>query len=187
MTATIRAGLVSLFDLFASPGLIGAHLATVRRGEWFRWFALVETAHESMTDGGRVLRFRPERGAPVELTLKLDARQRVIGMRLAIAEAFFANRNRPFALDALKTALAVLARGRGAPVSLGLLVTHLEAAMGAPVLPPTPSAEVAAALAVVAGRMTHWQAEGRRFAVSLDWEDRALVLSASPTTSNITP
>ncbi len=174
--------LAGWFDGLASPGLIGARLATVRRSEWFDWFAWVEAERESLTDGGMVICFRPERGAPVELTLKLDDRERVMGMRLAIAAAFFADRNRPFALDALKTALAVLADGRGAPGSLGSLVAHLEAEMGAPVLPPKPSAEVTTALAVVAGRTAHWQAEGRRFMVSLDSEGQALVLSASPTT-----
>lgn len=183
----IRRWLTGWFDLFISPGLIGAPLATIRRSAWFDWFAWVETVRTAQTDGNMTLRFQPERGAPVELTLQLDVRQRVIGMRLAIAETFFDNRNRPFALDALKTAIAVLAHGRDAPVSLDLLVTHLEAAMGAPVSPPTPSTEVAVALAVVTGRMTHWRAEGRRFSVSLDWEDRALVLSAAPTTANVTP
>lgn len=176
----IRSSLVRLFDFFVSPGLIGAHLTTVRRSAEFRWFALVETAREPMVGGGAVLRFRPERGAPVELTLKLDARDRVTGMRLAIEGAFFTPPNRPFALDALKTALAALARGRGAPESLGPLATHLEAEMGAPVVPPTPSTAVAAALAVVAGRAAHWRAEGRRSAVSLGWENQALVLSAPP-------
>ena len=174
-------------DSLASPGLIGAPLATVHRSAWFDWFAWVETARESIADEGITLRFRPERGAPVELTLQLDARQRVRGMQLAIAAAFLADRNRPFALDALKSALAALAHGRGAPDSLGSLVAHLEAAMGAPVSPPTPSAEVAVALAVVAGRTTHWQADGRRFAVSLEWDGQALVLSASPKAPNITP
>ncbi len=175
--------LAGWFDGLASPGLIGARLATVRRSEWFDWFAWVETACESRADGGMTLHFRLERGAPVELTLKLDGRERVMGMRLAIAAAFFADRNRPFALDALKSALAALAGGRGAPGSLGSLVAHLEAEMGAPVLPPKPSAEVTAALTVVAGRTTHWQAEGRRFAVSLYWEDQALILSAPPMTT----
>ncbi len=183
----IRRCLTGWLDLFISPGLIGAPLATVLRSAWFDWFAWVETAHAPQTDGGITLRFQPERGAPVELTLQLDVRQRVIGMRLAIAEAFFANQNRPFALDALKTAIAVLACGRGAPVSLDVLVTHLEAAMGAPVSPPAPSAEVAVALAVVTGRAPHWRAEGQRFSVSLDWEDSALVLSAAPTTPKVTP
>ncbi|MCC9000205.1 MAG: hypothetical protein LM522_12050 [Candidatus Contendobacter sp.] len=64
-------------DSLASPGLIGAPLATVRCSEWFRWFALVETERESTIDGGGVRRFRPERGVPVELTLKLDDRERV--------------------------------------------------------------------------------------------------------------
>ena len=178
----MRAGLACLFDLFMSPGPIGAHLATVRRNAAFRWFALVETERESTAAGGAVLRFRPERGAPVELALKLDARERVTGMTLAIEDAFLAHPTRPFALDALKTALAALARGRGAPAPLGALATHLEAEMGAPVSPPAPSAEVAAALAVVAGRTRHWRAEGRRFAVSLGREGGALVLSAPPMT-----
>lgn len=172
-------------DSLASPGLIGAPLATVRRSAWFDWFAWVETARESIADERITLRFRPERGAPVELLLQLDARQRVRGMKLVIAAAFLADRNRPFALDALKTALAVLARGRGAPGSLGSLVAHLEAEMGAPVSPPTPSAEVAVALAVVAGRTTHWRTEGRRFAVALEWDDEALRLSAPPITPAI--
>lgn len=163
---------------WASRGLICACFAAVRRSAWFRWFAWVETARESMTDGGMTLRFRPERGAPVELTLQLDSRQRVRGMQLAIAAAFLTGRDRPFALDALKSALAMLGRGRGAPAALSPLVTHLEAAMGAPVSPAPPSAEIAGALAVVAGRMTHWQTEGRRFAVSLDGDDETLTLSA---------
>lgn len=167
-------------DRWASPGLIGARLATVCRSAWFRWFAWVETGHKFLTDGGATFCFRPEHRAPVELTLQLDGRQRVRGMQLAIAAAFLADRNRPFALDALKSALAALAQGRGAPDAIGSLVAHLEAAMGAPVLPPKPSAEVSAALAVVAGRTTHWRAEGRRLAVSLEWDDETLRLSALP-------
>lgn len=174
-------------DRLTSPGLIGASLATVRRSAWFDWFAWVEVGRTALTDGGITIRFQPEHGAPVELTLQLDRRQRVRGMQIAIAAAFLAGRNRPFALDALKSALAVLVRERGAPVSIGSLVVHLEAMMGAPVLPPKPSAEVTAALAVVAGRATHWQAEWQRFTVSLAWDDEALVLSALPTMPNVKP
>jgi len=166
------------FDCFASPGLIGAPLATVYRSAWFDWFAWVETACEPIADGGMTLYFRPEHGAPVELTLELDTRQRVRGIRLTIAAAFLTGRNRPFALDALKSALAVLGRGHGAPVSLESLATHLEVAMGAPVSPSPPSTEVATALAVVAGQWAHWQTEGRRFAVSLDRDDQGIMLSA---------
>lgn len=149
-------------DSLVSPSLIGARFATVRCSEWFRWFAWMEAGRESLTDGGMAVGFRPECGAPVDLTLQQDVRQRVMGIKLAVAATFLANKSRPFALDMLKSVLAALACGRGAPASLGSLVTHLEAAMGAPASPPTPSAEIVAALAVVtSGRMTYWQAEGR--------------------------
>jgi len=102
--------LAGWLDSLASPGLIGARFATARSSAWFRWFAWVEAGRALLADRGMTLGFRPERGAPVELTPHLDSRQRVRGMQLAIATAFLTGPNRSFALDALKSALALLGR-----------------------------------------------------------------------------
>jgi hypothetical protein len=120
--------------LGAARGALGApgprRLAAEQRSEFFTWFHLAPNgAAVPATLGGSWRCFRPESDefrALVEVAVRIDAAETILGARLSLDRRFIDGRNSPFAQDIAKSFLNWIAP-KPRSDALAVLIDHLAA------------------------------------------------------------